>query len=115
MEHDKIVDLRIEFTNSLARKEKLTDLCRARPQVPEALRGGVAGLEAPKVIRHKTSAALIESVVAERRVRRNQRRGLLDDLDPLGLITFSDKGVIEARDTSDDRQARLPDELRAIT
>ena len=73
------MDLRIEFMNRLARKEKLTDLCREygisrktgdkfRKRFEEL---GVAGLEdqsrAPKVIPHKTSAALIELVVAERK------------------------------------------------
>src|SRR3569832_2440676 len=73
------MDLRIEFMYRLAQKEKLTDLCREygisrktgvlfRKRFEEL---GVAGLvdqsRAPKVIPHKTSAPLIELVVAERK------------------------------------------------
>jgi transposase InsO family protein len=73
------MDLRIEFMNRLARKEKLSDLCREygisrktgdkfRKRFEEL---GVAGLQdqsrAPKVIPHKTSPELIELVVAERK------------------------------------------------
>jgi transposase InsO family protein len=73
------MDLRIEFMNRLARKEKLTDLCREygisrktgdkfRKRFEEL---GIAGLSdqsrAPKVIPHKTSPELVELVVAERK------------------------------------------------
>jgi transposase InsO family protein len=73
------MDLRIEFMNRLARKEKLTDLCREygisrktgdkfRKRYEEL---GIAGLSdqsrAPKVIPHKTSPELVELVVAERK------------------------------------------------
>ena len=72
------MDLRIEFMNRLAQKEKLTDLCREygiSRKTGDKFRKrferfGVVGLSdqsrAPKVIPHKTSPALVELVIAER-------------------------------------------------
>ena len=73
------MDLRIEFMQRLARKERITDLCReygisrktAHKFKKRFERYGVAGLEdqskAPKVIPHKTSPEIEELVIAERK------------------------------------------------
>ncbi|MFL5519422.1 MAG: IS481 family transposase [Gemmatimonadales bacterium] len=73
------MDLRIEFMQRLARKERVSDLCReygisrktGHKFKKRFERYGVAGLEdqskAPKVIPHKTSPEIEELVIAERK------------------------------------------------